>query len=183
MALNFQLIYKYTFKVKEPTKVGVFIYNGIYYQILAMTFNMTSIVKGFFGNETKVYLGLTSDLSFGETSDYLLDIVDFNEIVGKSVRANSNVDESEETVTADKRTWNATATINFNGDPADILIYKEKSLLTDMNTKYQTKITNKNLNTLLNENLDYTINCKITNVNITYQNNVISQLTFKLERA
>lgn len=175
--------YKYTFKVKEPTKVGVFVYNGIHYQILALTFNLTSLTSGFFGNETKAYFGLESDTSFGETADYLLDVVELNEIVGKAVRANSNVNETEESMTADKRTWEASMTINFNGDPADILIYKEKTAKYDLDTLYQIKITNKNLNTLLGENLDYTYNVIVSNVNITYQNNVVSKLTFKLERA
>ena len=175
--------YKYTFKVKEPTKVDVFTYNGKYYQVLAMTFNLTSLEKGFFGNETKAYLGLKTDTSFGETADYLLDIVELNEIVAKTTRATSNIDDTDETKQVDKRIWEANLTINFNGDPADILVYKEKALISDIDTVYQIKITNKNLNTLLSENLDYTIDVLISNVNIIYKNNVVSMLTFKLERA
>ena len=175
--------YKYTFKVKEPTKVDVFTYNGKYYQVLAMTFNLTSLEKGFFGNETKAYLGLKTDSSFGETADYLLDIVELNEIMGKTSRATSNINEIDETKTADKRIWEANVTINFNGNNADILIYKEKACISDIALTYQIKITNKNLNTLVGENLDYTIDVIISNVNITYKNNVVDMLTFKLERA
>jgi hypothetical protein len=63
-----------------------------------------------------------------------------------------------------------------------------------MRNEYQVKITNKNLNTLLTAkateeagtpttvNLDYTIDCIVSNINITYRNNVVDQLTFKLER-
>jgi len=175
--------YKYTFKVKEPTKVNVMTYNGKYYQLLAMTFNLTSLVDGFFGNETKAYFGLASDTSFGETTDYLLDVVELNEIVGKSTRATSNIDDEDEIFTVDKRIWEATITVNFNGNVADMLIYKEKAILSDLNSTYQIKITNKNLNTLTGIDYDYTIDVLVSNVNITYRNNVVDQLTFKLERA
>jgi hypothetical protein len=175
--------YKYTFKVKEPTKVNVMTYNGVYYQILAMTFNLTSMEKGFFGNETMGYLGLASDTSFGETADYLLDKMEITEIVGKTTRMVDNINDTDVSKQVDKRTWEANITVNFNGNTADMLIYKEKSLFADIDTLYQLKITNKNLNTLAEENLDYTINVYITNVNITYRNNVVDQLTFKVERA
>ena len=175
--------YKYTFKVKEPTKVNVMTYGGAYYQLLALTFNLTSLTNGFFGNETKLYLGLASDLSFGETTDYLLDVVEFNEIVGKTTRAKSNINDTDETYEVDKRMWEANITINFNGNDADILLYKEKMAEYDLNTEYQLKITNKNLNTLLVDNLDYTKNVKLSNINISYRNNVVDQITFKLERA
>lgn len=186
MASNLTFVennYKYTFKVKEPTKVSVFVYNGKYYQVLALTFNLTSMVKGFFGNETKLYLGLLSDNSFGETEDYVLDSVDFSEIVGKTVRTISNIDDTEERYTVDKRIWQANITVNFNGNIADMLLYKEKALISSIKNTYQIKITNKNLNTLVGENLDYIINVLITNVNISYKNNTVDQLTFKLERA
>ena len=174
--------YKYTFKVKEPTKVNVMTYNGKYYQILAMTFNLTSLVNGFFGNETKIYFGESDDASFGETDDYALDFVEFNEIVGKTVRATSNINDTEETFQVDKRIWNSTITVNFNGNVADMLIYKEKAVISDIDKTYQIKITNDNLNTLTGEDLDYTIDVLVSNVNITYQNNVVDKLTFKLER-
>ena len=174
--------YKYTFKVKEPTKVDVFTYSGKYYQILAMTFNLTSLSQGFFGNETKLYFGLKSDLSFGETDDYLLDNVEFTEIVGKTTRPTSNINETDETFSVDKRMWNSTITVNFNGNTADMLIYKEKAVLSALNETYQIKITNKNLNTFTEEDLDYTIDVLLSNVNATYRNNVVDQLTFKLER-
>jgi hypothetical protein len=148
-----------------------------------MTFNLTSLESGFFGNETKAYLGLKSDTSFGETSDYELDFVELNEIVGKTTRATSNIDDTDEVFTVDKRIWEATITVNFNGNIADMLIYKEKAVISDLDTTYQIKITNDNLNTLAGEDLDYTIDVLISNVNITYRNNIVDQLTFKLERA
>jgi hypothetical protein len=175
--------YKYTFKVKEPTKVGVMTYGGKYYQLLAMTFNLTSLTSGFFGNETKAYFGLASDTSFGETTDYELDFMDLTEVVGKTTRQTDNVDDTEAGFTVDKRTWEIPSlTINFNGNTADLLIYKEKAAISDMNVEYQIKITNKNLNTLAGENLDYTYNVLLSNVNASYRNNVVDQLTFKLER-
>lgn len=174
--------YKYTFKVKEPTKVGVMTYGGKYYQLLAMTFNLTSLTSGFFGNETKAYFGLKSDVSFGETADYELDFMDLTEIVGKTTRQNDNVNDTEASFTVDKRLWQATLTINFNGNVADMLIYKEKAVISSLNETYQIKITNKNLNTFTSENLDYTIDVLLSNVNASYRNNVVDQLTFKLER-
>jgi len=157
-------------------------YGGKYYQLLAMTFNLTSLTSGFFGNETKAYFGLASDGSFGETAPYELDFMDLTEIVGKTTRATSNIDDEDETFEVDKRIWEATLTINFNGNLADILIYKEKSASSDLNLEYQIKITNKNLNTFTSENLDYTYNVLLSNVNASYKNNVVDQLTFKLER-
>ena len=186
--------YKYTFKVKEPTKVAVMVYNGKYYQLLALTFNLTSLEEGFFGNETELYFGESDDTSFGETAPYQLDVIEFSEIVSKVTRQNSNINDTEETYSVDKRLYEANVTINFNGNLADILLYKEKALFADMRNEYQVKITNKNLNTLLTAkateeagtpttvNLDYTIDCIVSNINITYKNNVVDQLTFKLER-
>lgn len=174
--------YKYTFKVKEPTKVSVMVYNGTYYQLLSLTFNLTSLDEGFFGNETKLYFGESDDTSFGETAPYQLDVVEFNEIVSKVTRQNSNINDTDETYSVDKRLYEANVTINFNGNLADILLYKEKALFADMGNEYQIKITNKNLNTLTNEILDYTIDCIVSSINITYRNNVVDQLTFKLER-
>jgi len=175
--------YKYTFKVKEPTKVNVMTYGGKYYQLLALTFNLTSLSEGFFGNETALYFGLSTDASFGETAPYLLDNVDFNEIMAKTVRATSNVDDTEEGYTVDKRLWESTITVNFNGNTADLLLYKEKTAQYDLNLQYQIKITNKNLNTYAGVNLDYTIDVLVSNVNVSYRNNVVDQLTFKLQRA
>jgi len=174
--------YKYTFKVKEPTKVAPMKYNGEYYQILALTFNLTSLEKGFFGNETKGYLGLASDTNFAETDDYLLDKMELSEIMAKTTRSTDNINSKEVTKRADKRTYEANVTVNFNGNVADLLIYKEKVLKSDLNTEYQFKVVNENLNTLAGENLDLEINCMISNVNITYKNNVVDMLTFKIER-
>lgn len=175
--------YKYTFKVKEPTKVNVFTYNGKYYQILSLTFNLTSLEQGFFGNETMLYFGLSDDTGFGETSDYLLDKIEFSEITSKTSRATSNISETEETYKADKRMWEANITINFNGNVADILLYKEKTAEYELNNEYQIKITNKNLNTLVGENLDYIKTVLVQNITCTYKNNVVDTITFKLERA
>ncbi len=63
-----------------------------------------------------------------------------------------------------------------------MLIYKEKAVISDIDITYQIKITNDNLNTFTGEDLDYTIDVLVSNVNITYQNNVVDKLTFKLER-
>ena len=175
--------YKYTFKVKEPVKVKVMTYNNTKYQILAMTFNLTSLSKGFFGNETKLYFGLLSDSSFDETDDYALDFMEFSEVVGKTTRPTSNVNDTEESYQMDKRIWDSTITINFNGNLADMLLYKEKMAKYELGLQYQIKITNKNLNTLADENLDYIHTVTVSTINITYKNNKVDQLTFKLERA
>lgn len=175
--------YKYSFKVKEPTKVGVFTYNAIKYQILALQFNLTYMKYGFFGNETKLYMGLAADLSFDNTSDYQLDVVEFNEVVGKTMRANSNVGVTEETTKADKRSWTATITANFNGNTIDLLLYKEKSATADLNTKYTLNITNPSLNAYAGINLDYSYDVIITSINAIKKNNAVVQITFKIERA
>jgi hypothetical protein len=109
--------------------------------------------------------------------------MEITEIMGKTTRAVDNVNDTDVKKQVDKGTYEANVTINFNGNVADILIYKEKALKAELSALYQFKITNKNLNTLAGENLDLEINVYITNVNITYRNNVVDQLTFKVERA
>lgn len=175
--------YKYSFKVKEPTKVSNFTYNGRYYQVLAITMNLTSIKSGFFGNETKLYFGELTDASFGETADYELDVMEFSEAVAKSTRANTNSNVDDEAKAATKRTWTPTITVNFNGTKADLLLYKEKSAVADLNNKYQLKVSNNNLNTFTSENYDYTYTVIVTSIGATYKNNKVDQLTFTLERA
>jgi hypothetical protein len=169
--------------VKEPTKVSNFTYNGRYYQVLAITMNLTSIKSGFFGNETKLYFGELTDASFGETADYELDVMEFSEAVAKPTRANTNNNVDDEAKTAIKRTWTPTITINFNGTKADLLLYKEKSATADLNTQYQLKVSNNNLNTFTSENYDYTYTVIVTSIGATYKNNKVDQLTFTLERA
>lgn len=175
--------YKYTFKVKEPTKVAVMTYNGVYYQILALTFNLTSLQSGFFGNETKLYFGLATDSSFGQTDDYLLDFRTFEETTAKEVSKESYDSDDERSVTANYRTWLAKLTVNFNGNIPDLLLYDELSAQTDINTNYQIYVTNWALNTFTSENKDYTYNCIITSISGIKENNVVQEITFTLERS
>ena len=174
--------YKYSFKVKEPTKVGVFTYNGVYYQILSVTFNLSTIKEGFFGNETKLYFGLKSDTSFGQTDEYELDTMEYSEITGKTKRANSNINDTEETYSISKRTWTPTLTINFNGNTADLLLYKELTAQADLQVEYQLTVTNSALNTASGEDLDYTYDVIVTSINSTRKNNVVDTITFQLDR-
>lgn len=174
--------YKYTFKVREPNKVNVFKYNGSYYQVLSITFNLTTLTSGFFGNETKIYLGLKSDGSFDETSDYELDVLQFNEVVGKTTRDNSNETSDEVVKKADKRTWEASMSVNFNGNVADLLLYDELSAQATLDNEYQVYITNEALNTLTGENKDYTYDVIITSINGTKEKNIVDKITFTLER-
>jgi hypothetical protein len=175
--------WKYSFKVKEPTKVDVFTFNRIKYQILSLQFNLTYMKKGFFGNETKIYMGLSDDSSFGETSDYLLDVVEFQEVMAKTMTSNSLIGEEEETKKADKRTWEATLLVNFNGSLIDLLLYQEKSAQADLDTSYRFKVTNSSLNVYASDNLDYTYTVKVSTCNAVYKNNEVDRLSFKIERA
>jgi hypothetical protein len=175
--------YKLTFKVKQPQKRGIFKWSNYYYQIISINFNATKMEGGgFFGNETKLYFGLKSDTSFGQTDDYELDTMEYSEIIGKTKRANSNINDTEETYSISKRTWTPTLTINFNGNTADLLLYKELTAQADLQVEYQLTVTNSALNTASGEDLDYTYDVIVTSINSTRKNNVVDTITFQLDR-
>ena len=175
--------YKYTFKVKEPTKVNIFKYNGKYYQILALTFNLTSLKQGFFGNETDLYLWKAEESTpVANLADYKLDKIEFAEVVGKTSRATSNSNEEEETKTADKRTWEADVVVNFNGSIPDIYLFNEKSAQSALNQQYKLYVDTVGLNTFNGLNNSYIVDVMVTSINTILKNNQVDQLTFKLER-
>ena len=175
--------YKYSFKVRQPKKVNIFSWNSKYYQILSLTMNLSSVESGFFGNETKLYLGLESDASFDKISDYQIDFMELNEVMSKSMTNTSSRTSDDESKRPIKRTWEATVTANFNGNTADLLLYKEKANTADLRTLYQVLITNANLNNDTGEDYDYTFDVYVSSVNISYQNNMVDRITFTLERA
>lgn len=175
--------YKYTFKVKEPTKVSYFKYNGIYYQVLALTINMTSVQFGYFGNETALYFGLKSDTSFADTTEYKLDFLEFSPNSSKETRANANTGATENTVAINKRTWVADVTVNFNGRTSDLLLQREVDAIVDNNLVYQLKVVKNQLGTDLEESYEYTRDVYVTSASATYIKNDIDKITFKLERA
>lgn len=173
--------YKHTYKAQEPQRVEVFKYNKNYYQVLSINFNLTALKKGYFGNETKYYFGLQGTVS--QTADYQLDTMELTEIVGKTSRSKSNSDETEETFSIDKRTYEVDVTVNFNGTVADMLLYEEYTAQSDISLLYELQATNPTLNTDKGQNYDYTHQVKITSINAIKKNNVVSQITFKLQRA
>lgn len=175
--------YKYTFKVKEPTRVDYFKYNGIYYQLVAFTMNLTSLKKGYFGNETKVYLGLKSDINFGKTEEYELDIRDWIPTVAKETRPNANIGEVENTVMINKRTWFANSTVNFLGNTCDLLLQKELDGIVDSDLVYQVTVVKSSLGEDIGETYEYTRDVYVTTLDATYSKNSVDQITFKLERA
>lgn len=175
--------YKYTFKVKEPTKVSYFKYNGIYYQVLALTINLTSLQNGYFGNETAVYFGLKSDVSFADTATYKLDFLEFTPNTSKETRANADTDATETSVAINKRTWIADMTVNFTGNTADLLLQREIDAIVDNNLIYQVKVVKNQLGTDLEESYEYTRDVYVTSCNATYIKNDVDKITFRLERA
>lgn len=174
--------YKYVFKVKEPVEVNVFKYNGDYYQIVAVSMNLTSITQGFFGNETEIYFGLENDGDFTDSNDYYLDFTEIQVLLGKETNVLAPVDEKEHRVHINKRNWNAQVTINFNGNTADKLIEKEIHALTTNNReKYNIRL--KRGDGTKDSDFDYTRVVYVTNGNVIYVNNSIVSITFQVERA
>jgi hypothetical protein len=176
--------YKYTFKTKSPEKVNKFKYNNQWYQIFALVFNLTSVKKGYFGNETKLYFGLESDTSFDTTTDYQLDVVEYTPTMGKETRPNSNTDDIEQKVSINRRTWQCTIVVNFTGNIADLLLQHEVDATTATNNvKYILQQTKTNLDTDTGDTFGFTRDVYVTSANATYQNNTIDQIIIKLERA
>lgn len=176
--------YKYTFKTKSPEKVNKFKYNNQWYQIFALVFNLTSVKKGYFGNETKLYFGLENDVSFGETSEYQLDIVEYTPTMGKTTRQNEDIGETEQTVQINKRGWRCKLVINFTGNTADLLLQHEVDATTESNNvKYTLKQTKNNLDTDTGDTFGFERDVYVTSATATYQNNTIDQIILTLERA
>jgi len=167
--------YKYTVKIKEPRKVNVFKYNGDYYQLLAVNFNITSVKDGFFGNEMKFYLGTTQTQTLSE--DYLLDNVETNLIIGKltHVYDPKAANFYEQKTNINSRNWQGQFTINYRGFPGEELVWQELHLLNDTAVRtYTLRITQ--------NDLDYNLNVVLTNINAIIRNNSIIRLTFTAER-
>ena len=173
--------FKYAFKVKEPSDVNIFKYNGDYYQLLAVGFTLTSIKKGYFGNETQVYFGLASDNNFGPTLDYQLDFTEMQVMVSKETTVLAPVDEKEHKVHINKRHWSSQITINYIGNIGDNLLKQEvHGLVTDNREKYQIRF--KRGDGSKSTDYDYTREVYVTNANIIYATNAVVNLTFEVER-
>ena len=175
--------YTYTFKVKEPIKVNIFKYNGKYYQIFSLTFNMTTVKKGFFGNDLKVYFGRVDDSNFGATEDYKLDTIAAKVIMSKTMKEGSTLQNQDQVMRPIKRVWMMEITTNLIGSKADIELVKEHhGLVEDTKIQYQIRVINSAYESFLGETLDYTRNVIVSSVAGAYVNNVLDQLTFKIER-
>lgn len=176
--------YKYTFKTKSPEKVNKFKYNNQWYQVFALVFNLTSVKKGYFGNETKLYLGLQSDVSFGATTAYQLDVVEYSPTMGKETRPNSYTLDIEQSVAVNRRTWTCEIVVNFTGNTADLLLQHEVDATTATNDiKYTLKQVKTNLETDTGEIFGFERDVIVTSATATYQNNTIDQIVIRLERA
>lgn len=169
--------YKYTFKVKEPQKVNIFKYNGNYYQIFALNFNVSRVEKGVYGNEFSFYL---SALNQPIDETHLLDVYESSLIVGKNTFSNNDITfvatDQETNITS--RSFQAQLTVNFRGLDyiPDELLFKE--LMTNDNT---TIVKPYNFRMSYNgQNYDKTV--YVTSLNSVFRNNSIQQITFQLER-
>lgn len=169
--------YKYTFKVKEPQKVNIFKYNGNYYQIFALNFNVSRVEKGVYGNEFSFYL---SSLNQPIDETHLLDVYESSLIVGKNTFSNNDITfvatDQETNITS--RSFQAQLTVNFRGLDyiPDELLFKE--LMTNDNT---TIVKPYNFRMSYNgQNYDKTV--YVTSLNSVFRNNSIQQITFQLER-
>lgn len=170
--------YKYTFKIKEPQKVNVFKYNGNYYQIFALNFNVSRVEKGFFGNEMKFYLA-----PFGNdeiTEEHFLDVYEANIIVGKNTFVFNEVTDlpEDQKIKVNSRNWQAQIVVNFRGNE----YYPDNVLFNELMANNKDNIINTYRFKQIQNNLSYEKIVYVTNLNATFRNNSLEQISFQLER-
>ena len=128
-------------KVREPQKAAIFRYEGTFYQLLALTFNLAKIEKGRFGNEMKLYIGRYEDPDFGETDEYRIDVLSANVIMGKQEHNDTPIKRFDTTAKGLKRNWELQLFANYNEKDIETTLLEEIMTLTfALNQKYKIKM-------------------------------------------
>lgn len=175
--------YKYTFKTKEPVKVNVFKFNSKYYQLFSLTFNMTSVQKGYFGNELKLYFGRKDDINFTTSDSYKLDFTQCDFVMSKEVKPAAAIASQDQKQIPNKRTIVLTVTVNLTGSKADVELIKEiHALVESTKTLYNLRVVNTAYADFLGEDLNYIMEVTVVSGSIPYSNNSLDKITVSFER-
>lgn len=162
------------FKIREPQKVNVFKYNAHYYQLFAMTFNITKVEFGRFGNEMQLYMR-----KFGDVNWELLDTTDTTVIMGKTERERTLTTELDRKISITSRNQEYRVTINYTETPIDNLILQETMIVGDSITNNAIPFEVKAVQT---NSFDITRKVYITAGTIQYINNVPETITFTIKQ-
>jgi len=167
---------KLAFKAREPQPVDSFRADGDFYKIVSWTLTISKIEKGMFGNETKLYMGLSN--TFEENDNSMLDYIEFTSIMGKAEQNISGYEDKESYFDIEKRTWEFDATINYDEEkPIVEDIYKESMAVgASNNVKYKIKIKRNNV-------FEVERVVIITKANTTHINNVPVTVSFSAKLA
>jgi len=166
---------KTSFKVREPQKAAIFRYEGTFYQLFALTFNVVKIEKGRFGNEMKLYIGRYEDHDFGETDEYRIDVLSANVIMGKQEHNDTPIKRFDTTAKGLKRNWELQLFANYNETAIETTLLEEIMTLTfALNQKYKIRMVQEGT-------FDYEYFGFVTNGTIEFKNNSVERLnlTFK----
>jgi len=166
---------KTSFKVREPQKAAIFRYEGTFYQLFALTFNVVKIEKGRFGNEMKLYIGRYEDHDFGETDEYRIDVLSANVIMGKQEHNDTPIKRFDTTAKGLKRNWELQLFANYNETAIETTLLEEIMTLTfALNQKYKIRMVQEGT-------FEYEYFGFVTNGTIEFKNNSVERLnlTFK----
>lgn len=160
------------FKAREPQKVNVFKYNGHYYQIFALTLNISKIEKGRFGNEMELSIARV-----GQTLQ-ALDTTETRVTMGKTERERTLTTQKNRNISIINRVWECQTTINYLGEDIDKEILNEVMMANLSASNSQIVYE---LRMIQVGDFDVTYNVIITGGSITYTNNVPETITFNMK--
>lgn len=159
------------FKAREPQKVNIFKYNGAFYQMFALTFNISSIKFGRFGNEAKLYLGEVDDPDFGVSneSDYYLDTAEWTLIMSKDEHNATKTEALNRRHRILDRTIEIQATINYDEDTPANQMLMDEIIASTFNGEEETNEKEYKLRILQNGSFDKTFNVYVSTGNISFK--------------
>jgi hypothetical protein len=161
------------FKVREPQKVAVFKHNKHYFQMFALSINISKIEKGRFGNEMKLSLAKTGELLTQ------LDTSETHVIMGKTERDRTLTNQLNQNYSVDTRTFEVRTTINYDDDRLiDTYILDEVMLANDANNNNQLEY---DLRMFQSDSFDKTYKVIITGGVTIFTNNVPETITFTMK--
>lgn len=163
------------FKVREPQKVNVFKYNKHFYQLFALTLNISKIEKGRFGNEMKLYMRKK-----GAVDWELLDTIESRTVMGKTEQPREKTNDLDQKISIVNRTWETTMTINYLEETVDKQLLEEIEVVNEAINNNQQVFE---LRKVQVGTFDYTRDVVIVAGSVTYTNNVPETLTFTLKRS
>ena len=166
---------KTSFKVREPQKRAIFKFEGNFYQVFALSFNVVKIEKGRFGNELSLYIGKYEDTNFGASEEYLIDVISANMIMGKTEHDDTPIRNYDTTSKGIKRNWELQVFANYNeSEIENEILHEIMTFNSNINQRYYLKMVQEG--SFANDYIGL-----ITNGTIEFKNNAVERLnlTFK----